>query len=581
MKKTTQKTFALCLSILFFTFLMPLNLASAVDPTPLNPLIIEANKTSVSAIEEVKITAKLYTLPNKKVIFESTPSADANFSPKECVTPAVSSNNIYSCTVNFKSGDLTQTQIFKIKASYDSGARYSNEISITVTKNDITNFKISASKLTIAPEEKITIKATLNTEANGHEVTFYDGSSYAIVNKDGIFTPEKCTAIKASGSSLASCEVEFSSKVKNNYALSANILKDGKTYTSSSITVLVGEIVSSYCESQGKILDPITKQCKDKPNTDTTYTPLAPLPGLPGGVSFETDKTKNPCAFGQYMAIIFRLVIGISAVLAMVMIVYGGIEYMTSGSVSEKQGGKETITNAILGIVIALGAWLLLNTLNPALLNICLDLPEAKIIISSEDTSTGSETVSSSGSSLCISTTNAPNPDLAKGTKITLNSVMQNEYVPERNKLNISTGSKLMITAQTIFEGFNKNTKSYGTKNPGNISNVDNAVKPWNCGPPPTKGTRCFSTLALGIQAQADLLKRVATTGSTSYKKGGKYECALGNETYNGYLYQYLRIYATGARFNNNYLNAVIGYFKDNGKTITGKTTMEEIYNMK
>jgi hypothetical protein len=55
----------------------------------------------------------------------------------------------------------------------------------------------------------------------------------------------------------------------------------------------------------------------------------------------------------------------------------------------------------------------------------------------------------------------------------------------------------------------------------------------------------------------------------------------LGTETYNGYLYQYLRIYATGARTNNNYLNAIIGYFKANGVTITYKTTIADIYNIK
>ena len=79
---------------------------------------------------------------------------------------------------------------------------------------------------------------------------------------------------------------------------------------------------------------------------------------------------------------IIKLVLGIAAVLAMVMIVMGGIEYMTTELVSSKESGKETIRNAILGLLIALGAYLILNTINPKLLDACLDkLPEAKITI--------------------------------------------------------------------------------------------------------------------------------------------------------------------------------------------------------
>lgn len=121
-------------------------------------------------------------------------------------------------------------------------------------------------------------------------------------------------------------------------------------------------------------------------NTKTTYTPLAPLPlfGIDENgkaIPFETDPTKNPCAFGQYMNILIKLVIGFAAVLAVIMIIAGGLEYMTSELISSKESGKNRITNALLGLVIALGSWALLNTLNPELLKMCLKLPEAIIMI--------------------------------------------------------------------------------------------------------------------------------------------------------------------------------------------------------
>jgi cell wall-associated NlpC family hydrolase len=51
------------------------------------------------------------------------------------------------------------------------------------------------------------------------------------------------------------------------------------------------------------------------------------------------------------------------------MIVIGGIEYMTSELISSKEAGKERIRGAIFGLLLALGAWTLLNQINPDILN--------------------------------------------------------------------------------------------------------------------------------------------------------------------------------------------------------------------
>ncbi len=122
---------------------------------------------------------------------------------------------------------------------------------------------------------------------------------------------------------------------------------------------------------------------------DTGYELLAPLPGL-GSIDTLPSDT-NPCPFGKYLNIIIRLFLGICAVLAMVMIVAGGIEYMTSELGSSKEAGKGKITHAILGLILALGAYAILNTLNPQLLGgICLNrLPEANITIADNFESSG------------------------------------------------------------------------------------------------------------------------------------------------------------------------------------------------
>ncbi len=114
-------------------------------------------------------------------------------------------------------------------------------------------------------------------------------------------------------------------------------------------------------------------------NTDTTYTPLAPLPNGSGGLQTTFDSAKAN-SFGDYLNILIRLFIGICAVLAMIMIVIGGIEYMTSEISGHKEEGKERITNAIFGLIIALGAYALLFTINPQLLDVSLSgIPQATI----------------------------------------------------------------------------------------------------------------------------------------------------------------------------------------------------------
>ena len=51
-----------------------------------------------------------------------------------------------------------------------------------------------------------------------------------------------------------------------------------------------------------------------------------------------------------------KIIIGLCAVLAVIMIVIGGLEYMTSELTESKAHGKESIKNAILGLLLALGA---------------------------------------------------------------------------------------------------------------------------------------------------------------------------------------------------------------------------------
>lgn len=110
---------------------------------------------------------------------------------------------------------------------------------------------------------------------------------------------------------------------------------------------------------------------EDPAPTSPNYVLLTPLPCEKGTENCPTGELTsfNPeQGLSSYLNLMIRIFIGICAVLAMIMIVLGGLEYMTSELVSSKESGKHKITGAVFGLIIALGSYALLNTINPDLL---------------------------------------------------------------------------------------------------------------------------------------------------------------------------------------------------------------------
>ncbi len=72
----------------------------------------------------------------------------------------------------------------------------------------------------------------------------------------------------------------------------------------------------------------------------------------------------------QYFAGLYRWAVGIISVLAAVMMMIGGVQYMTAGGDSGKVAkSMDRITNAVTGLAVGLGSYLLLNAINPGLVS--------------------------------------------------------------------------------------------------------------------------------------------------------------------------------------------------------------------
>ena len=114
----------------------------------------------------------------------------------------------------------------------------------------------------------------------------------------------------------------------------------------------------------------LARACTTSDNS--TYCLLAPIPGLTSSTDGSIDVTNG---FGDYINRIIRIFIGLLAVMAVIMIVFGGIQYMISDVAGEKSAGKDRIMNAIWGLVLALASYMLLNTINPDFVHLGIHIP--------------------------------------------------------------------------------------------------------------------------------------------------------------------------------------------------------------
>lgn len=98
---------------------------------------------------------------------------------------------------------------------------------------------------------------------------------------------------------------------------------------------------------------------------------LAPLPGFSPG---------QTATLGGFLKSFFTLLIVIAGILAFLMIVIGAIRYASVDSFSNSESGKDMMMNAIMGLILALGAWIILNAINPNLAsNLGITIPTVYI----------------------------------------------------------------------------------------------------------------------------------------------------------------------------------------------------------
>jgi hypothetical protein len=99
-------------------------------------------------------------------------------------------------------------------------------------------------------------------------------------------------------------------------------------------------------------------------NGTCTYTPLEPLP-----TGLANKDAQNGNNFPAFLSGMFRLLISFGGLFAVVMLVIAGIGYMVSESAPDISKAKDRAKNALWGILLLTGSYIILNTINPQLIN--------------------------------------------------------------------------------------------------------------------------------------------------------------------------------------------------------------------
>lgn len=94
---------------------------------------------------------------------------------------------------------------------------------------------------------------------------------------------------------------------------------------------------------------------------DASFISLVGVPGL--------NNEKN-VDMQVYVNTILRIAIIAAALVAVIKLILAGAQYVLSGVVTNKQRAKADIVNALLGLLIIIGAVTILTTINPKLTNL-------------------------------------------------------------------------------------------------------------------------------------------------------------------------------------------------------------------
>jgi hypothetical protein len=392
---------------LFLSFLTTSGTAAADSPTTTiaSPVITVSGSTGIAVISGTFNTALgdiINSLTNAKSLivlygpkgdtipalsslkpiycFVSTGTATANFC--KISYPGSDNNGSYQATI----GPLTGGSYVAIPVYNDNGTfvQIGNNPGVTFTVNaTVPSFSLVSTPIAVGMSASVTVNASnLPPEGGvfylelGNAMSKSGASNFSCILDPSLRSPE----INAGHGNSNSINYTFTLPIQGAYCVgllqkftggtirtpdNTPTYFDNSLFFTAGITPPPGATISGTANKLGCVAG----------DGNSGYCLLAPLPGIGTNTGY-LDVTTG---MGNYINMIIRLVLGLIGVLAVFMIIVGGIEYMSTVSLGEKEGAKSRITSALFGLLLALASYIILNTINPNLVNVKVNVPSATI----------------------------------------------------------------------------------------------------------------------------------------------------------------------------------------------------------
>ncbi len=138
-----------------------------------------------------------------------------------------------------------------------------------------------------------------------------------------------------------------------------------KSKTEPSHSAVLGQVIECCCSGSAAVAE--------KPTLFTMPDFQVEIPGLKKLADVSCQPNQD-CAIpwiGEYTKGIYNYLLAIVGVIASIVLMAGGVIWLTSGGDSGKVGqAKDLILGAIIGMIILICSYLLLNQINPGLVNL-------------------------------------------------------------------------------------------------------------------------------------------------------------------------------------------------------------------
>lgn len=102
----------------------------------------------------------------------------------------------------------------------------------------------------------------------------------------------------------------------------------------------------------------------------TSAGAFVPISDVQGSRLETIFQTSDKMTLSGFLTGLFTAVISVAAIIAVLRLGYAGYLYMTSESWGSKGKAKEVIGDVVLGLLLLLSCWLILNQINPDILKL-------------------------------------------------------------------------------------------------------------------------------------------------------------------------------------------------------------------